>query len=75
MARPAGENPRSGWHLTGRVPGDLISWRTRRLVAAGLPESAARRIAQNEDVDLHALLSLIDRGCPPQLAARITAPL
>jgi hypothetical protein len=26
-------------------------------------------------VDLHALLDLVDKGCPPQLAARILAPL
>jgi hypothetical protein len=26
-------------------------------------------------VDLHELLVLVDRGCPPPLAARILAPL
>jgi hypothetical protein len=26
-------------------------------------------------VDLHDLLNLIDRGCPPPLAARILTPL
>jgi hypothetical protein len=26
-------------------------------------------------MDLHALLELVDRGCPPALAARILAPL
>jgi hypothetical protein len=26
-------------------------------------------------VDIHALLELVDRGCPPHLAARILAPL
>jgi hypothetical protein len=26
-------------------------------------------------MDLHALLGLVDRGCPPDLAARILAPL
>jgi hypothetical protein len=26
-------------------------------------------------VDVHALLELVDRGCPPVLAARIMAPL
>jgi hypothetical protein len=26
-------------------------------------------------VDLHALLDFVDKGCPPQLAARILAPL
>jgi hypothetical protein len=26
-------------------------------------------------VDLHALVKLVERGCPPPLAARILAPL
>jgi hypothetical protein len=26
-------------------------------------------------MDLHALIELIERGCPPELAARILAPL
>jgi hypothetical protein len=26
-------------------------------------------------IDLHALLELVDHGCPPALAARILAPL
>ncbi|WP_344257069.1 hypothetical protein [Terrabacter carboxydivorans] len=26
-------------------------------------------------VDLHALLELVDAGCPPELAARILSPL
>jgi hypothetical protein len=32
-------------------------------------------LAADGDVDLHDLLNLIDRGCPPHLAARILAPL
>jgi hypothetical protein len=66
---------RSGWHLTGREPRDLIAWRVRRLVAAGFTQSEASRLAHTSDIDFHALLELIDRGCPPELAARITAPL
>ena len=26
-------------------------------------------------MDLHALLELVDRGCPPRLAVRILAPI
>jgi hypothetical protein len=26
-------------------------------------------------MDLHALIELVERGCPPELAARILAPL
>jgi len=50
-------------------------WRRRRLLGLGLSEAAAQRLADNRGVDLHALLSLVDRGCPPGLAVRILAPL
>jgi hypothetical protein len=66
---------RSGWHPIGREPRDLIAWRVRRLVAAGFTPEEASRLAHDTDVDLHALLELTDRGCPPELAARIVAPL
>jgi hypothetical protein len=44
-------------------------------VSAGFEPDAARRLACQGQADLHALLELIDRGCPPTLAARILAPL
>jgi hypothetical protein len=50
-------------------------WRLRCLRAAGLDRSAAQRLARDTTFDLHALLELIDRGCPPELAVRIVAPL
>jgi hypothetical protein len=50
-------------------------WRRRRLLALGLSEAAAQRLADDRRVDLHALLGLVDRGCPPGLAVRILAPL
>ena len=69
------EKPRAGWRVTGREPRDLVSWRIRRLVAAGFRQSDAVALAHTPRLDLHALLELIDRGCPPELAARIVAPL
>ena len=42
---------------------------------AGFEPEAASRLAREEAIDLHALLDLIDHGCPPHLAARILAPL
>jgi hypothetical protein len=63
------------WHLTGREPSDLVAWRVRRLIEAGFTKPEATRLANSYDIDFHALLELIDRGCPPGLAARITAPL
>jgi hypothetical protein len=35
----------------------------------------AQRLARSDGTDLHRLLELVDRGCPPELAARILAPL
>jgi len=54
---------------------ELVGWRIDRLRAAGLDDSLARRIAGDGRYDLHALLELIDRGCPAPLAARILAPI
>lgn len=50
-------------------------WRRRRLVAAGFDAQLAAQLAEDALVDLHELLVLLDRGCPPALAARILAPL
>jgi ABC-type amino acid transport substrate-binding protein len=46
-------------------------WRTRELERVGFDIALARRLARRLDVDLHQALDLIDRGCPPELAARI----
>jgi hypothetical protein len=62
--------------LEPHAPLDLVAkWRRRRLLAAGFAPDLAARLAENCAVDLHAMLELIDRGCPPELAARILAPL
>ena len=53
----------------------MVTWRTERLLAAGFDQQLARNLAADGAVDLHALLELVDRGCPPYLAARILAPL
>ena len=61
---------------TSRRAGEtLVEWRVERLRAAGADEELARRIAGDGRYDLHALLELVDRGCPLVLAARILAPL
>jgi hypothetical protein len=44
-------------------------------VDAGFPLPLALELAATPGVDLHALLALLDRGCPPELAARILAPI
>jgi hypothetical protein len=52
-----------------------IRWRADRLRCAGFPPELAEQLAVERRVDVHALLVLVDRGCPPRLAARILAPL
>lgn len=61
--------------LRAGAPVDVRTWRRCRLLEAGFPEELATRLAGMARVDLHALLQLVDRGCPPHLAARILAPL
>jgi len=53
----------------------VVAWRAERLLAAGFERELAEILAADAPVDLHALLELVDRGCPPGLAARILAPL
>jgi hypothetical protein len=53
----------------------LAEWRRRRLTAAGFDPRLAAELVAEPAVDLHELLVLLDRGCPPALAARILAPL
>ena len=53
----------------------VVDWRRRRLLALGISPAAADLVAADPGIDLHALLDLVDRGCPPQLAVRILAPL
>jgi hypothetical protein len=54
---------------------DVIGWRRDQLVHSGFPLRLASRIASDGRFDLHALIELTERGCPPQLAVRILAPI
>ena len=53
---------------------EVVAWRRRQLLGAGFPASLAGAVAQESSFDLHALLQLVEQGCPPVLAARILAP-
>jgi len=53
----------------------IVLWRTSRLEEAGFAAQLAEALARDSAYDLHALLELVDRGCLPELAARILAPL
>lgn len=60
---------------TDGPPLDVQSWRLCRLLEAGFPADAAKRVAADRRFDLHVLLELVDRGCPPLLAVRIVDPM
>jgi hypothetical protein len=54
---------------------DVISWRRAQLAQSGFSLWLASDLARDGRYDLHALLELVDRGCAPELAVRILAPL
>ncbi|MEX2194249.1 MAG: hypothetical protein WD844_03110 [Thermoleophilaceae bacterium] len=53
----------------------MVLWRASRLRKAGLSPRLADAVAQDCAYDLHAILELVDRGCPAELAVRILAPI
>jgi hypothetical protein len=62
-------------NLLESAPVDVRDWRRARLERAGFGRALSRTLARDRRTDVHALLELVDRGCPPPLAARILAPL
>ena len=54
---------------------EIVSWRRGQLVQTGFSGALAERVADDPAYDLHALIELVERGCPPALAVRILAPL
>ena len=54
---------------------NLIAWRRELLTEAGFPAPLAARLARDDRWDIHALIELVERGCPPLLAIRVLAPL
>ena len=52
-----------------------MAWRREQLVEAGFSLPLAARVASDSRYDLHALIELAERGCGPELAMRILAPL
>jgi hypothetical protein len=59
----------------GRAAADMIRWRRERLLSVGFDPELAGEISHDSGMDLHALIELVERGCPPPLAVRILAPL
>jgi hypothetical protein len=54
---------------------DVVAWRRDQLVDSGFPAALAAELAGDRRFDLHALVELVERGCPPEIAVRIHAPL
>jgi hypothetical protein len=54
---------------------EVVVWRCGLLVGAGFSRSCAAQIAGDPRFDVHALIELVERGCPADLATRILAPL
>ena len=52
-----------------------MAWRLEQLVDSGFSLPLAARVAGDPRYDLHALIELAERGCDPELAVRILAPL
>ena len=46
-------------------------WRREALERAGYAARAAAELALRGDIDLHAAIGLVQRGCPPETAAKI----
>jgi hypothetical protein len=46
-------------------------WRAEELERAGFQPDAAFELALRSDVDLHAAVELVERGCSPELALQI----
>jgi hypothetical protein len=58
----------------GPEAGDAVAWRRARLRKAGFGTALTEQLSHECGVDLHTLIGLVERGCPPPLAARILAP-
>ena len=54
---------------------EVVRWRREQLAEAGFSLPLAARVANDARYDLHALIELVERGCPSELAVRILAPL
>jgi hypothetical protein len=54
---------------------EVVSWRRDGLVHAGFSVPVATDLACDRRYDVHALIELVERGCPHELAVRILVPL
>jgi hypothetical protein len=73
--RPLRRQPIVSSETTGPAPDPVVAWRVKCLREAGFSAHLADELARRNAYDLHALLELVDRGCPPGVAVRILAPI
>jgi hypothetical protein len=73
--RSGGHAGTGGQAPAGRGPADAVAWRRARLRKTGFDTALTEELSREHTIDLHALIELVERGCPPPLAARIMAPL
>lgn len=50
---------------------EVTRWRVERLLHAGYDGEAALVLALDREVDLHEAVTLLERGCPHDLALQI----
>jgi hypothetical protein len=72
--RTGGHAGTGGQAPAGGGANDAVAWRRARLRTAGFDTALTEQLSHECAVDLHALIGLVERGCPPPLAARIMAP-
>jgi len=70
---PASVAPLANWEELSGEELQVRIWRFEQLVAHGFARAEAVALAEDTHVELAAMRSLVGRGCPPTLAARILA--
>ena len=75
IAQPLGESNLDAYSSPDSHPSGIVSWRRDQLLQAGLPLAVAASVALTPHYDVHEVISLICRGCSPELAVQILAPL
>ena len=68
-------HPKGTQGAAREAPASVVTWRQARLRQAGFDRELTQKLSRDCSMDLHALIELVERGCPPSLAARILAPL
>jgi hypothetical protein len=72
-----GARDQSGHAVDCAITADppTLEWRFSRFMSCGVDAATALELAADRETDMHELARLIARGCAPDLAARIVAPL